>query len=93
MNKSQNQNVVSRLFLSHKLHLLALFGLFTDRDFPTLPILRASSPALSVTPGTPGELTRPETPYPFIYLKPEKGTLSDGPQAREFTGMTYNTTT
>ena len=77
MNKSQNQNVVSRLFLSHKLHLLALFGLFTDQDFPTLPILRASSPALSVTPGTPGtpgELTRPETPYPFIYLKPEKGT-------------------
>ena len=38
----------SRLFHSHNMHLLALWGLFTDQH--------------------------DRFPYPFIYLKPEKGT-------------------
>jgi len=57
----------SRLFHSHKLHLLGLLGLYTDRDnrFPH-----------------PFKHFNKLNPYPFMYLMPEKDTPSDGASPR-----------
>ena len=59
MNKSRNQNVFSTLSAHNKIHLFALFGLFTDRidRFP-YSFIHFSYWNL----------------YPIIYTKPEKGT-------------------
>ena len=57
-NQSQKKNVFSTLY-SHKIHLLALLGPFTDPNY------RFSYPFVYFK-----ELN----PYSFVYLRPEKGT-------------------
>ena len=60
MNKSQNwRGTFSWLFISHRMHLLALTGLFQNEmtDYLTLLIYFTQW-----------------NPYPFIYPRPEKGT-------------------
>ena len=75
MTKSQNQEILST-FYSHKILLLALLGLFTDRND------KFANPFMAFNKWDS---------YPFIYLKPEKGTpfggsLSEWGHYREWCG-------